>query len=84
MKKAIFIDRDGTIVREPEDEQVDSFAKLSFVPGAISGLKALRSLDYELVLASNQDGLGTPAYPEECFRAIHGFILAKASSSTTS
>ena len=75
MKKAIFIDRDGTIVLEPEDEQVDSFAKLSFVPGAISGLKALRSLDYELVLASNQDGLGTPAYPEESFRAIHGFIL---------
>ena len=75
MKKALFIDRDGTIVREPEDEQVDSFAKLCFVPGAISGLKALTGLGYELVLASNQDGLGTPAYPEAAFKAIHGFIL---------
>ena len=75
MKKAIFIDRDGTIVREPDDEQVDSFDKLHFVPGAISGLKALTGLGYELVLATNQDGLGTPSFPEEDFRPIHEFIL---------
>ena len=75
MKKAIFIDRDGTIVREPADEQVDSFAKLSFVPGAISGLKALCGLGYELVLASNQDGLGTASFPETDFWPIHNFIL---------
>ena len=75
MKKAIFIDRDGTIVREPDDEQVDSFAKLQFVPGAISGLKALCGLGYELVLASNQDGLGTPSFPETDFWPIHNFIL---------
>ena len=75
MKKALFIDRDGTIVCEPEDEQVDSFAKLSFVPGAISGLKALAGLDYELVLASNQDGVGTPAFPEANFWPVHNFIM---------
>ena len=75
LKKAIFIDRDGTIVREPEDEQVDSFAKLSFVPGAISGLKAISGLGYELVLASNQDGLGTPSFPEDTFHPVHDFII---------
>ena len=75
MKKALFIDRDGTIVREPADEQVDTFEKLSFVPGVITGLKALRGLDFDFVLASNQDGLGTPAYPQEAFDAIHRFIL---------
>ena len=60
MKKAIFIDRDGTIIKEPADEQVDSLEKLEFVPGAISSLKSLMGLGYELVLATNQDGLGTP------------------------
>ena len=75
MKKALFIDRDGTIIREPADEQIDSFAKLSFVPGAISGLKALTGLGYELVLATNQDGLGTPSFPEEDFLPVHEFIL---------
>lgn len=67
MKKAIFVDRDGTILREPADEQIDSLEKMEFVPGAISGLKAICGLGYELVLASNQDGLGTPAFPEEDF-----------------
>lgn len=67
MKKAIFVDRDGTIIREPADEQVDSLEKLSFVPGAISGLKSLSELDFELVLATNQDGLGTASFPEETF-----------------
>ena len=75
MKKALFIDRDGTLVREPEDEQVDSFSKLSFVPGVISGLKALTGLGYELVLASNQDGVGTPVFPEEAFWPVHHFIM---------
>ena len=68
MKKAIFVDRDGTILREPADEQIDSLEKMEFVPGAISGLKAVCGLGYELVLASNQDGLGTPAFPEDAFR----------------
>ena len=64
MKKILFIDRDGTIIREPEDEQIDSFEKLQFVPRAISSLAFLRQhTDYEFVMVSNQDGLGTEAFP---------------------
>lgn len=75
MTRAIFVDRDGTIIEEPADEQVDSLEKLSFVPGAISGLKALTGLGFELVMATNQDGLGTPAFPEEDFYPAHNFML---------
>ena len=78
MKKAIFVDRDGTIIVEPcieENEQVDSLEKLEFVPGAISGLKALMGLGYELVMASNQDGLGTPSYPWDTFWPAHNKML---------
>ncbi|MCR4859052.1 MAG: bifunctional histidinol-phosphatase/imidazoleglycerol-phosphate dehydratase HisB [Bacteroidales bacterium] len=75
MKKAIFIDRDGTLLREPADEQIDALEKVEFVPGAISGLRALTGLGYELVMASNQDGLGTPAFPEETFRPAQNLLL---------
>ncbi len=75
MRKAIFIDRDGTLLSEPADEQIDSLDKVSFVPGAISGLKALCGLGYELVMASNQDGLGTPAFPEETFWPAQNLLL---------
>lgn len=75
MKKAIFIDRDGTLVREPADEQVDALEKIVFVPGAISGMKALAGLGYELVMASNQDGLGTSSFPEDTFWPAQNFIL---------
>ena len=75
MKKAIFIDRDGTLLREPADEQIDALDKVVFVPGAISGLKALTGLGYELVMASNQDGLGTPAFPEETFWPAQNLLL---------
>ena len=75
MKKAIFVDRDGTIIVEPEDEQIDSLEKLEFVPGAISGLKSLMGLGYEIVMASNQDGLGTASYPEEDFWPAHNKML---------
>ena len=75
MKKAIFIDRDGTLLREPSDEQIDALEKVEFVSGAISGLKALTGLGYELVMASNQDGLGTPAFPEETFWPAQNLLL---------
>ena len=75
MKKAIFVDRDGTIIVEPEDEQIDSLEKLEFVPGAISGLKALMGLGYEIVIATNQDGLGTASFPEEDFWPAHNKML---------
>ncbi|MBR5076956.1 MAG: bifunctional histidinol-phosphatase/imidazoleglycerol-phosphate dehydratase HisB [Bacteroidales bacterium] len=75
MKKAIFIDRDGTLLREPADEQIDALEKVEFVPGAIGGLKALTGLGYELVMASNQDGLGTPAFPKETFWPAQNLLL---------
>ncbi|MBQ8553255.1 MAG: bifunctional histidinol-phosphatase/imidazoleglycerol-phosphate dehydratase HisB [Alistipes sp.] len=76
MKRVIFVDRDGTIITEPPvDYQVDSLAKLEFVAGAISGLKSVAELDYELVMASNQDGLGTDSFPEETFWPAHTKML---------
>lgn len=76
MKKVLFIDRDGTVIAEPPaDYQVDSLEKLEFIPGAISALRTLRELDFELVMATNQDGLGTEAFPEEDFRPPHEKML---------
>ena len=77
MKKALFIDRDGTILQEPiEDEQIDSFAKFSFLPNAISSLKKIREYtDYELVMVTNQDGLGTDSFPEDTFWPVHNLML---------
>ena len=72
-KKILFIDRDGTLIREPEDEQVDDLSKLSFVPGAIGALSRIVSeTDYRLVMVTNQDGLGTEAFPEETFCSLTG------------
>lgn len=75
-KKAIFIDRDGTIIREPEDEQIDSLEKLEFVPGVISALSSLMGRSYELVMVTNQDGLGTESFPEETFWPAHNKMLS--------
>ena len=64
MKKILFIDRDGTIIQEPKDEQIDCLEKLAFVPGVFRVLNQLiNQFDYELVMISNQDGLGTSSYP---------------------
>ena len=76
MKKALFIDRDGTIIKEPADEQIDSFEKLEFYPKCFTYLgKIAKELDYELVMVTNQDGLGTTDYPEETFWPVQNFIL---------
>jgi imidazoleglycerol-phosphate dehydratase/histidinol-phosphatase len=76
MKKVLFIDRDGTILTEPEDEQVDSIDKFRFNPGAITGLsKITRETDFELVMVTNQDGLGTKSFPEETFWPTHNKML---------
>ncbi|WP_332033652.1 bifunctional histidinol-phosphatase/imidazoleglycerol-phosphate dehydratase HisB [Kaistella sp.] len=75
-KKVLFIDRDGTIIREPEDFQIDSFEKLEFLPNVFSSLsKIARELNYELVMVSNQDGLGTDSFPEDTFWPVHNFII---------
>ncbi len=75
-KKILFVDRDGTMIVEPVDEQIDSFAKLEFYPGALTYLpKIAKELDYELVMVTNQDGLGTASYPEDTFWPVHNFIM---------
>ncbi|HVB03917.1 MAG TPA: bifunctional histidinol-phosphatase/imidazoleglycerol-phosphate dehydratase HisB [Chitinophagaceae bacterium] len=76
MKKVLFIDRDGTLIREPPDHQVDSLEKLEFYPGVFQYLSRISAeLDYELVLVSNQDGMGTPAFPKDKFLQVHEFFL---------
>ena len=72
MKKVLFLDRDGTLILEPADYQVDTPAKLNFYPGVFRWLgRIVRELDYELVMVTNQDGLGTTSYPEETFWPTH-------------
>ncbi len=76
MKKILFIDRDGTLIEEPADEQIDAFEKLKFMRGVFRNLSFIRSkLDFEFVLVSNQDGLGTSSFPEDTFWPVHNFIL---------
>jgi imidazoleglycerol-phosphate dehydratase / histidinol-phosphatase len=76
MKKALFIDRDGTLIFEPGDEQIDSLEKLEFIPGVFRNLYLIqKNLDYELVIVSNQDGLGTESYPEENYLTVQNKML---------
>ncbi len=77
MKKILFIDRDGTLIVEPSDTlQVDSLVQLRFLPGMITWLgKIARELDYELVMVTNQDGMGTQAFPEEAFWEVQNFMM---------
>ena len=76
MKPVLFIDRDGTIIRETADEQIDSFEKLEFYPDVFSNLKKIcQELDFEIVMITNQDGLGTDIYPENTFWPVHNFII---------
>ena len=76
MNKILFIDRDGTLIEEPADEQIDSFEKLKFVKGVFRNLAFVREkLDFKFVMVSNQDGLGTDAFPEDTFWPVHNFIL---------
>ncbi|HRX11615.1 MAG TPA: bifunctional histidinol-phosphatase/imidazoleglycerol-phosphate dehydratase HisB [Draconibacterium sp.] len=75
-KKALFIDRDGTLIFEPDDEQIDSLEKLEFLPKVFRNLYFIqKNLDYELVMVTNQDGLGTASYPEETFWPAHKKVL---------
>lgn len=75
-KRVLFIDRDGTIIKETQDEQIDAFDKMIFYPKVFTYLgKIAKELDFELVMITNQDGLGTDSFPEETFWPVHNFIL---------
>ncbi len=77
MKKVLFIDRDGTLIIEPKDDpQIDAFEKVSFYPKAIATMAQIAKLNaFELVMVSNQDGLGTDSFPEETFWPVQNFIV---------
>ena len=76
MKKILFIDRDGTLINEPKDFQVDSFEKFEFKPGVLKYLsKISEELDFDFVMVTNQDGLGTKSFPEKDFWPIQNFII---------
>lgn len=75
-QKILFIDRDGTLVLEPENYQLDDLSKVEFYPNVFNCLnKIVNELDYELVMVTNQDGLGTVSFPEETFWPTHNFIM---------
>lgn len=76
MKPVLFIDRDGTLIKEPADEQIDGFEKLEFYPKVFQYLsKIAKELNFEIVMITNQDGLGTDVYPEDTFWPVHNFVL---------
>ncbi len=76
MQKVLFIDRDGTIIREPDDFQVDLLEKLRFLPGVITNLaKVARETDFVIVMVTNQDGLGTESFPETAFHPAQNFVI---------
>lgn len=79
-RKLLFVDRDGCIIEEPADEQIDSYEKLALLPGVIGALQRFVGAGYELVLVTNQDGLGTPSFPQEAFDGPHNLLLRILSS----
>jgi imidazoleglycerol-phosphate dehydratase/histidinol-phosphatase len=79
-QKYLFIDRDGTLIEEPPDEQVDSLAKVRWMPGVFAALQRLIASGYQLVMVTNQDGLGTASFPREQFEPAQNFVLDSLAS----
>jgi imidazoleglycerol-phosphate dehydratase/histidinol-phosphatase len=76
----LFIDRDGTLIEEPPDHQVDSLDKIRFMPGVFAALAELQRRGFRLAMITNQDGLGTPSFPRAAFEEPHNFMLAALES----
>lgn len=74
-RRIVFVDRDGTLVEETADEQVDALEKVRLMPGVVPALLELQRAGYAFVMVTNQDGLGTPSLPRERFDSTHQFIL---------
>lgn len=75
LQKRLFVDRDGTLIEEPEDEQVDALDKVKLMPGVIEALLRLSRAGYRLIMVTNQDGLGTDSFPQEDFEPAHAMVL---------
>ena len=73
--KVLFVDRDGTLIEEPHDEQVDALDKVRFLPGVFAALLQLKAAGYRFAMVTNQDGLGTDSFPEAHFRVPQEFVL---------
>jgi imidazoleglycerol-phosphate dehydratase / histidinol-phosphatase len=71
----VFVDRDGTLIEEPADEQVDALEKLRFMPSVFTALEQLQRRGFRLVIVTNQDGLGSPSYPRAAYNAVHEFMI---------
>ena len=80
MTKILFVDRDGTLIEEPPDEQVDSIEKIRFMPGVFDALRQAHGAGFKLAMITNQDGLGSPSFPQTSFDVPHQFILDAFSS----
>jgi imidazoleglycerol-phosphate dehydratase/histidinol-phosphatase len=78
--KVLFVDRDGTLIEEPSDEQVDSLDKIRWMPDVFASLQKLTAAGYRLVMVTNQDGLGTPSFPQERFDAPQSFVVETLAS----
>ena len=79
-RKILFVDRDGCLIEEPADHQIDSYEKLALLPGVIAALQRCIAAGYELVMVTNQDGLGTSSFPQESFDGPHQLLLRILSS----
>ena len=78
--RVLFVDRDGTLIEEPPDEQVDAIEKIRFMPDVFAALRQARKLGFRLAMVTNQDGLGSASFPQEAFDVPHRFVMDAFSS----